>query len=153
MRTSSRIAFIAALALAFPTLVSLGYALTYGPNLSLATTSFGVLIAFLEGVSLGVFVWIGTYVGVRWAAPHQRTVRLARVLGVLYFILGVAISRPVKTHAVLMDMPPASNSTSPLDFISPLLTYVVGPLALVVVPLLLARGIATACDRFNRVAR
>jgi hypothetical protein len=153
MRTPSHIAFIAAIAFAIPILASRVLMLMTGPHSSPAQIAVGVLAALLEGIIPGVLVWVGTYVGTRWAAPYQRTVRLAQVLGVLYLVIGVAMSTPIKTHAVLRDMPPPSSSAGPLDFIDPLVASVGAPLIMVVGSLLIARGIATVCGRFNRVAR
>jgi hypothetical protein len=134
MRTPSHIASLAAIAFAVPILLS-------------QVQTLGVLTALLGGIGAGVLVWAGTYVGARWAAPHQRTVRLAWVLGILFFIIGVALTIPIKTHAVLLDMPPPNGSASPLDFIRPLVAYIEAPLVMVVGSLLLTRGVATICGR------
>lgn len=152
MRTSRYIASFAAIALAIPIVASRVLMLVTGPRSGPAEIALGVSVALLEGIIPGVLVWVGTYVGTRWAAPYDRTGRLAQVLGVLYLVVGVAMSTPIKTHAVLLDMPPPSSSASPLDVIRPLVASVGGPLVMVVGSLLLARGIATVCGRFNRVA-
>jgi hypothetical protein len=145
LRTSSHIATIAAVALFVATLVSHAFRLLHGPSLDSATMSPGALSAFLEGIIPAVLVWVGTYSGARWAAPQQRTARLAQVLGILYFLIGVAISLPIKTHAVLLGMPTASRSTGAPEFLSPFVASVVVAFVAVAVSLFLARGLAATC--------
>lgn len=143
MYTPKHIAFIAAVALAIPIVVSPLLTHTYGSPFSVPTISFGIL----AGLIPGALVWVGTYVGARWAASHQRTVRLAQVLAILYFIVGIVLTLPIKTHAVLLEMLPASGSAGPLDFVSPLVFSVGASLVMVVAPMLLTRGIAILCGR------
>lgn len=143
MRTPKHLAFIAAVAFAVPILVSQVLTFMYDPPSGPATISLGIL----SGLIPGALVWVGRYMGARWAASHQRTVRLAQVLGVLYFIVGVAMTIPIKTDAALLEMDPARGSASPFDFISPVVSSVGIPLLMVVAPMLLTRGVAMLCGR------
>lgn len=146
MKSSTRIYVLAAVALAIPIVVSPVLTRAYGSPFSVPTISFGIL----AGLIPGALVWVGTYVGARWAASQQRTVRLAQVLAILYFIVGIVLTLPIKTHAVLLEMPAASGSAGPLDFVSPLAFSVGAPLVMVVAPMLLTRGIAILCGRKTR---
>jgi len=120
--------------------------LTRGAPLNSATMSPGIFSALVEGIIPGVLIWVGTYRAARWAAPRQRTARLAQVLGVSYLIIGVAMTLPIKTHAVaLLDMSPPSGSAGPLDFVSPFVASIGVALVMVVVSLFLARGLAAIC--------
>ena len=152
MRTPGYIGLIAAIAFAIPIVASQVLVVFTGPHSSPAEIALGALLALLEGIIPGVPVWVGTYVGTRWAAPSLRTLRLAQLLGILYFLVGVAMSIPIKTHAVLRDTPPPTTSASSLDVISPFVASVGTPLLMVIGSLVLARGIAAVCGLFNRVA-
>ncbi|HTC16349.1 MAG TPA: hypothetical protein VK695_11160 [Steroidobacteraceae bacterium] len=145
MRKPSYIALIAAVALFVAVLVEHVFTLMRGPPPNSATISSEVFSALLEGIIPGVLIWVGTYIGARWAAPHQRTVRLAQVLGVSYFIIGLALNVPIKTHAVLLDMPAVSASASPLTLVTPVVASIGAALVMVVVSILLARGLAVIC--------
>jgi hypothetical protein len=67
------------------------------------------------------------------------------VLGVSYFIIGLALNVPIKTHAVLLDMPAVSASASPLTLVTPVVASIGAALVMVVVSILLARGLAVIC--------
>jgi dipeptide/tripeptide permease len=107
-------------------------------HIALGATPLGIL----NGLFLAVLVGIGTYFGVRWAAPYQRTARLAKALGFIYLTVGIVISLPRRTHAVLMTMPRADDSS--VDLLGPLLTYLT-PVILVAFALILARALAQLC--------
>jgi hypothetical protein len=125
--------------------MSQAFTLLRGPSLYSAHMSLLILSALLGGIIPAVLVWAGTYIGARWAAPHQRTTRLVLVLGILYLLIGVAISLPIKTHAVRLDMSIASRDTGPLEFIGPVATSAVVAFVTVTVSLLLARSLAAIC--------
>jgi hypothetical protein len=116
-----------------------------------AVVSHGFTETLIEPVVLGGFVWVGTYFGARWAPPLQRTGRLARVLGVLYLVAGVALTMPIKTHAVLLNMSRGEGDTGVLAGVTPTLIICALPLALLGVLILVARGLAVVCG--GRVRR
>ena len=152
MRTPSHIALIAATALFVAAFVLQEFMLPVGPSpLSVPAISLEILYAFLGAIIPGLLIWVGTYIGARWAPPQQRTIRLAQVLGALYLIIGVAMTLPIKTHAVLVDMPPPSGTASVLDPVRPFAAGIRVALVMVVVSLLLARSLAAICG--GRVAR
>ena len=152
MRTPSYIAFVAATALSIAVFVPQVFTLPLGPSPPHFPAIFlEISVAFLEAIILGVLIWVGTYIGARWAPPQQRTIRLAQVLGVLYLIIGFAMTLPIKTHALLVDMPPPSASASVLDPIRPIAASIGVTLVILVVSLFLARSLAAICG--ERVSR
>jgi hypothetical protein len=109
--------------------------------------------AIVEAAMLGVLVFAGTYVGVRWAAPHQRTRRLAWSLGLLYLVVGVALFAPIQTHAVMQRPNQGGSVIGVPASVPPAVTTVALPLVLLLASILLARGLAAGCGgRLDRDA-
>jgi hypothetical protein len=107
----------------------------------------------VEAVMLGALVFVGTYVGVRWAPPHQRTGRLAWSLGLLYLVVGVALSMPIQTHALMQRPNHGGSVAGMLASMPPAVTAIALPLALLLASILLTRGLAAGCGgRLNRDA-
>ena len=71
--------------------------------------------AVIEGLALGAFVWACTYVGIRFTPPARRNGSLALVLGLLYAVVGITLSIPRKTHAVLVSHSPGESIPAHLD--------------------------------------
>jgi hypothetical protein len=102
-------------------------------------------ITAAAAVVAGAFVWLGTFVGVRWSPMRQRTNRLARLLALMYLVCGIALGLPIKTHAVKVDMPQV-NDDSGLIISPPPKVVAAGVLLLMfVLPVALARGAAALC--------
>ena len=85
---------------------------------------------------------LGTYLGSRWAPPYQRSARLARVLGALFFGLGVLLTFPQKTHAVKMDLPVAAGTNSSVEVPVDVALALIATLAVVLFSVLITRSIA-----------
>jgi len=97
--------------------------------------------AALEAALLGAFVWLGTYLGARLSAPHQRSDRLIRVVSLTFIAFGVLLSLPIKAHAIRIDLPKASYASSAVDWSAVLLPL--GLLGLLVlIPFVVTRGLA-----------
>src|SRR6267154_2704556 len=127
MRTPGYIALVGACAIALAIVVAtLG---TAAFHLTGANTALGysVLSAIVEALTVGALVWCGTYIGARATPIEQRGNRLSVWLASIYFAIGIALSFPIKTHAVLVDMPAPSAHGSQLP--------VVGSITLSLIPL------------------
>jgi hypothetical protein len=114
----------------------------------LLRTSAGHLLsrfleALLEAALLGLIVWIGTYIGARMSPVHQRTTRFMHSLAVTYMAIGVVLTIPVKTHAVIVETPQAAVNAN-ID-VAALLLEVGLPILLVVAPFFVTRIIAAIC--------
>jgi hypothetical protein len=140
MRRSIHIAGIAALALASSMVVVLLLR-------KRSTSSLDDLTAPIVG---GLLVGFGTFIGCRWAPPNQRSTRLAGALGVIYFLLGVVLTVPHKTHAVKMDLPVAGTGSSLIGESVEVALGLIAAFTLVLFPTLLARGIAALCKGMSR---
>ena len=141
MRTPSDIATVAFISVFVSTLVAH----------AVSTRSGSFTESIIAAGGIGAFVWAGTYIGARWAPRQQRTVRLAQVLGVLYGIVVVALSMPIKTHAIRVDMPPPGEGRSPFTTLVLAAVAIAVPLAVLATPILVARGMAILCA--GRVVR
>jgi hypothetical protein len=104
--------------------------------MALAATGFAFIAAL---------VWLGSYMGARPSAPQHRTARLARALALLCGIFGAALGIPIRTHAVLVDMPAAGSGPSP--YWTPEVVSIAALLASVLISLFLVRILATICAR------
>jgi hypothetical protein len=140
VNTPSRIALIAASALfagdAISAVVASGLSRAFDLDM-LALVSAGAIV-------LPMLIWIGTYLGVRWAPARERMAALGWVLGVLYTAIGIVLPAPIRTHAIIVEMPAAAIHTTP-DYVYPLIDSVAAPLGIVVIAIILARGIAKIC--------
>jgi hypothetical protein len=97
--------------------------------------------AALGSMFLGIFAWLGTYLGARYSAPYQRSDRLIRAVSLAFIAIGVLLSLPIQTHAVRLDMPSASYVSSGVDWGSVLLPL--GSLVLLVaIPFVVTRVLA-----------
>ena len=142
MRTPRHVATVCACALAVTVLVASVVRELLGSPRGDAVLD-ALAEAALGSLFLGTFVWLGTYFGARYSAPYQRSDRLIRVLSLTYIALGVILSLPFQTHAVRLDMPAASYTSSGGGWDAVLLPL--GFLALVVViPFVLTRALAIA---------
>lgn len=148
MRPPKHIALVAAIALVIPSFASRLLELMHRPVSDAALISWDILTLMALSIP-AVLVGVGTYVGALWAAPPQRTARLAQVLGVLYLIIGVVLSFPIKTHAVVVDMPAPGSDVGRgwLDSIHPALLAGGAALAALLLPIFLTRGVAMFCGR------
>jgi hypothetical protein len=135
MRSSIHIAVTAAIALAASMFVVL----------LLTMRSSAHLADLLAPIAGGLLVGLGTYIGSRWAPPYQRSARLAHVLGVLFFSLGVVLTFPHETHAVKMDNPVAGGATSSADILIDIALALIAASAVVLFSMLITRGIAALC--------
>jgi hypothetical protein len=135
MRSSVQIAATTAISLAASMFVVL-FLTTH------SSVHFGDLLAPIAG---GLLVGLGTYLGSRWAPPYQRSARLARVLGALFFGLGVVLTFPHKTHAIKIDMPVAGGATSSVDVFVDVALGLIATSAVVLFSMLITRSIAALC--------
>jgi hypothetical protein len=133
MRSSVHIAATIAIALAASMFVVLLLA-------SHSSVHLGDLLAPIAG---GLLVGLGTYS--RWAPPYQRSARLARVLGALFFGLGVVLTLPHKTRAIKMDMPVARGATSSVAVFVDVALGLIATLAVVLFSMLITRSVAGLC--------
>jgi hypothetical protein len=147
MRTASHIAFIGAGTLALATFV----VTAIGGGVRLRTDGsvlpLGVVAMAATALCLGVLVWVGTYLGARSAAFNQRTGRLAKWIAVVYGVGGVLLSLPLKTHAVMFDMPAGSDGTGHVELWRPWFLPLAGPVLIVVAALLTTRALAAALGK------
>lgn len=135
MRSSVHIAATTAIALAASMFVVL-LLTTHSP------VHLGSLLAPIAG---GLLVGLGTYLGSRWAPPYQRSARTARVLGALFFGLGVVLTLPNKTHAIKIDMPVDQGATSSVDVFVYVVFGLIATSAVVLFSMLVTRSIAALC--------
>ena len=147
MRTASHIAFIGAGTLALATFVVT--ALGGGIRLRADESVFplGVVATAATALFFGVLVCVGTYLGARSAAFDQRTGRLSKWIAVVYGVGGVLLSLPIKTHAVMFDMPPGSDGAGHVELWRPWFLPLAGPVLIVVAALLTTRALAAALGR------
>ena len=139
MTSPHRIAMTAGLALVFAGSATSTVAhLLTGQSFKPQAIAFQALECFIAGV----IVWVGTYAGARMCAPWLRTPRLVRVLAVLYGILGVLLSLPIKTHAVVVEMPRGGFTASYYLFSTAF--CIVTALVIALIPLLVVRTLARA---------
>jgi hypothetical protein len=103
------------------------------------------LMDLFAPIAGALLVGLGTYIGSRWALPYQRSSRLAGVLGVFYFVLGVVLAFPRKTHAIKIDLPLAGATTSSIDVAGDAAWALIAALSLVLFSMLLTRCIAALC--------
>ena len=139
MRTPGYIALVGACAIALAIVAAtLGTALFHltGAN---ASIGYSVLDATIAGLTIGALVWCGTYIGARLTPPHQRGNGLLVWLASIYFAAGIVFSLPIKTHAILVDMPAPSAQGSQ--------TPAVGSITLSLLPLVLILLLPVALTR------
>lgn len=152
MLTSSRIALIAASALALTAILAQAVTLLARPGTSNSPRAYELmLVAVLVGLIVGLLVWIGTYFGARLSKSEQRTYRLAKSLAALYVAIGIVLSLPFKTHAVKLDLPIPGRPAPATDWM-PLLVGFSVLLSMVIVPLIVTRIMAAAIARTKRDA-
>lgn len=139
MRSAGRIAFVGTGALAAAVLAAVVARIALGGTGPVDGTTSVVTSTAVGALLLGALVWLGTYIGARLAPPAQRTGRLARWLGAIYALVGVALTVPVRTHAIRIDLP-ISGAQSP-D------TSLLGPLTIALVSLASLVSLAIAVTR------
>jgi hypothetical protein len=144
MRTAGQVALIGAGALAIAIFIAMVVSEAVRFRGANAPYLLGVVVAASGGLLIGALVWVGTYVGARLAAPHQRTGRLVKWLAVIYGAGGVLLSLPVKTHAVKLDMPAGSGGAGHVELWNGWLLPLAIPLLVVIVALLITRVLAAA---------
>lgn len=111
---------------------------------------FGALgQAVLGSALLGIFAWLGTYLGARYSAPYQRSDRLIQVLSLAFIATGVLLSPPIQTHAVRLDMPSASHAPTGVDW-SALLLPLGSLVLLVAIPFVVTRVLAIVLVKVER---
>jgi hypothetical protein len=86
-----------------------------------------------------------------WCVPQRRTARLARVMAFLYGVLGVDLVIPIRTHAVVVDIP--ANGSPTINSVTPMIISVAVLLAIILAPPFLIRRVAAACADKGRAAR
>ena len=143
MLQPARIALFAASALFFAGFVA---SFLFGGWPFTRTDVAPVALGFIFAAAL---VWVGAYLGARITAPKNRTLRLARVLTLLYGIIGVALTLPIKTHAVLVDMPTADGASS--GYFSPRTVSTAASAAIVLISFIVVPALGMICR--HRAAR
>jgi hypothetical protein len=139
MKTANRIALFAASALLVAGISVSTVTSLRGPSFEVGPAALGAV----EFIAVAALVWVGTYVGARMAAAQERTARLARVLASLYAVIGVALAISIKTHAVLVEMNTASSESN--NYLTPSVLSVGTLLAVALIAVVLARGLAKIC--------
>jgi len=150
MLSPSRISFVAGGSIATSIAISQLVAELVRERPPGAGASWAVETACLGGLFFGALVWLGTYAGAKLARPAQRTRRLAMWLAVGYLAIGILFSLPIKTHAVVIDLPRGGAEPDPSGGWFPLL-WVLGPILIpVVISLILTRALAVMLVRNSR---
>ena len=146
MRAPSRVATISAGALTFAIFaVSVVSAMVKSTHTSDPAMMFAAYAA-LEALGMATLAWVGVYIGARLLPPHQRSDRLIRVLSLVFVLLGIVLSLPIRTHAVKLDLPLASGRTTNIDWAALISSLVMLALS-IVVPLVLTRAFAAGLGK------
>jgi len=98
----SRIATAASCALGVASAVTSGLVQIF---VSTSGSLEGLTSAAAEALGVSLLVWVGIYFGARTSAPQQRSRRLVAISSFVFGFFGVLLSLPIKTHAVMLDMP------------------------------------------------
>lgn len=147
MRTASNIAFIGAGTTVLATFVVTVISGVIRLRADGSLFPLGVVATAATALFVGALVWVGTYLGARFAAFDQRTGRLAKWIAVVYGVGAVLLSLPFKTHAVMLDMPPGSDGTGHVEMWTPWFLPLAVPVLIVVIALLTTRALAAALGR------
>lgn len=111
MTTPSRVAIAGSCAMAISAVVTNVIVQIAGPAIS--ASAWESLLATLAGaLGISVLAWVGMYFGARFSPSHQRNGRLAWLAAIAFGVLGVLLSLPIKTHAIMLDMPPAGDASA-----------------------------------------
>ena len=144
MRTPSRVATASAGAMALTMFLAMVVPAVAWSTHSANSILFFLVEAVLGSLSMAALVWIGAYFGARLSAPHERSDRLIRLLSLTFVVLGIVVSLPIRTHAVVIALPAESGAgTSFGVLLSPVGILIIS----IAIPFLLTRALAVALGR------
>lgn len=138
MHTPSRIAILAAIALSAAMFIA---------SLVITAAWTGTSAAYnaIAAILLGILAWPGTYIGARMAGRRSCTSQLTRALVTAYGLIGVIVALPMRTHAVVVNVPTAGS----LKLLTGALAPFAAALLVVLVAFAITAGIATVCRAEN----
>lgn len=150
MHTPGHIALVGASAIALAMVAASVSLAVFHPGGAGSSLGNAVLSAVIEASTIGAFVWCGTYLGARIAPPRQRDNRLSLWLAVIYFVAGIALSMPIKTHAVLVDMPVPSEQGPQAHGVGSITLSLIPLIFALLLPMALTRILAIMLTRRTR---
>jgi hypothetical protein len=146
-RTPGRIALVGASATALALMTAtLGMAVFHLAGVE-ASPGYAVLSAIIEALTIGALVWCGTYIGARATPIEQRGNGLTVWLASIYFTAGIALSLPIKTHAVLVHFSAPDAHGSPVPVTGSITISLIPLAAVLLLPIAVTRILAMVLAR------
>jgi hypothetical protein len=112
MIAPARIAMIGSSAMVVAMLATNVIVQIAGPASRSFSFSETIAAAVAEALGVAFFAWVGMYFGARLAPPNQRNGQLVKLVAIAHGVFGTLLTLPIKTHAVMVDMPSASDASA-----------------------------------------